>query len=226
MKLYYHPVSTASRPILLLAAEDGFKLDRQAVDLFAGEHKTPRFAAINPNCAVPVLEDGCFRLTEGSAILKYLAEFYGSPSYPSDPRARARVNALMDWFNTGFDREFGYCLVYPQAMPELAWPNAAMSAFAFARAGRAARGYLDVLDRHWLTSGGDYLGGPWPCLADYLGAAYVTIGEAIGFDLSPWKRIARWIAAMKARPSWAKVNGPFDNWSQAALAARRSLAAA
>jgi len=39
-----------------------------------GEHYQPEYVAINPNRMVPVLEDGDFRLTESSAILKYLAE--------------------------------------------------------------------------------------------------------------------------------------------------------
>ena len=74
MKLYYHPASTASRPILLFAAESGLALDLQLVDIFKGEHRQPTYAAINPNALLPVLEDDDFRLTESSAILKYLAD--------------------------------------------------------------------------------------------------------------------------------------------------------
>ena len=36
MKLYYHPASTTSRPILLFAAENGLALDMQVVDSIAG----------------------------------------------------------------------------------------------------------------------------------------------------------------------------------------------
>lgn len=226
MKLYYHPASTTCRPILLLAAEAAIPLEQRIVNLFAGEHLSERFARINPNRAVPVLEDACFRLTESSAILKYLAEVYGAPSYPSEPRARARVNALMDWFNTGFYREFGYGIVYPQVIPDQAWPDAVMNGIAIAKAERGARRYFDVLEQHWLNSAGAYLGGAEPCLADYMGAAYVTIGELVAFDLSPWPRIGRWIAAMKARPSWAQVNGAFEDWRRAARAAHRIEVAA
>ena len=66
---------------------------------------------------MPVLEDGDFRLTESSAILKYLADKIDSPAYPKDLRKRARVNEMMDWLNTGFYRDFGYGLVYPQIFP-------------------------------------------------------------------------------------------------------------
>ena len=89
----------------------------QIVDLFTGEQYQSPFEKINPSHQVPVLEDGDFRLTESSAILKYLADKAGSPAYPKDPRQRARVNERMDWFNTGFYRDFSYGFLYPQIFP-------------------------------------------------------------------------------------------------------------
>ena len=106
MKLYYHPASTTSRTILLFAAENGLALDMQVVDIFTGEHHKPAYEAINPNRLVPMLEDGDFRLTESSAILKYLADKTGSPLYPKDLQQRARVNERMDWINTQLGRDF------------------------------------------------------------------------------------------------------------------------
>jgi glutathione S-transferase len=84
MKLYYHPASTTSRPIMLFAAESGLDLEFQIIDILTGEHLQPAYVAINPNHQVPLLQDGDFRLTESSAILKYLAEKTGSRAYPTD----------------------------------------------------------------------------------------------------------------------------------------------
>lgn len=117
MKLYYSPVSTASRPILMFIADNNINVDLQLVDLMSGEHVKPPYIAMNPTGLVPMLEDGDFRLTESSAILKYLADKVGSPAYPKDLRQRARVNERMDWLNTQFYRDFGYGLVYPQLFP-------------------------------------------------------------------------------------------------------------
>jgi hypothetical protein len=64
-----------------------------------------------------MLEDGDFRLTESSAILKYLADKHDLPSYPKDSKKRAQVNEVMDWLNTQFFRDFGYGLIYPQLFP-------------------------------------------------------------------------------------------------------------
>ena len=97
MRIYYHPASTTSRPVILFAAENGIDAEFRLVDLFKGEHLQQPYEKINPNHLVPVLEDDGFRLTESSAILKYLADKIGSPAYPKDLRQRARVNERMDW---------------------------------------------------------------------------------------------------------------------------------
>ena len=80
MKLYMHPVSTATRPVRLLIAENGIKCDEEMVDLKGAHYQEP-YASINPNRMVPMLEDGDLRLTESSAILKYLADKYDLPLY-------------------------------------------------------------------------------------------------------------------------------------------------
>ena len=119
MKLYMHPVSMTSRPVRLFAAESKIAMDEQTIDLFAGEHMQPTYAGINPNCLVPMLEDDDLKLTESSAILKYLADKVGSPAYPKDLKKRAKVNEMLDWINTNFYREWGYNLCYPQMFPHL-----------------------------------------------------------------------------------------------------------
>ena len=75
------------------------------------------YTAVNPNNLVPMIEDGDLRLTESSAILKYLADKIGSPAYPKDLKQRAKVNEMMDWLNTNFYRDWAYNLCYPQLFP-------------------------------------------------------------------------------------------------------------
>jgi glutathione S-transferase len=85
MRLYYHPASTTSRIVQLFALDQGVSLEYQMVDLMSGEHLQPEFARINPNSFVPVLEDGDSRLTESSAIVKYLADKAGSFAAATPP---------------------------------------------------------------------------------------------------------------------------------------------
>lgn len=213
MKLHYFDGSTTCRPIVMFAHEAGLPLELVPVNLFTGEHKGEAYTGINPNQLVPVLEeaDG-HRLIECSAILKYLADLADHPAWPADKRARAAVNARMDWFNTGFYRVFGYGLVYGQILPDYIWSDPAMQAAALEQAAAKSRALLTVLNDHMLSDAAPFLGGAEPDLSDHLGAAYVTLGELIGFDLSPWPRVRRWIAAMKARPGWDAANGGFNAW--------------
>ncbi len=208
MKLYYHPVSTTSRPILLMAADDGIAMDYEVVDLFAGAHVQPAYTGLNPSQQVPLLEDGDFRLSESSAILKYLAEKTASTAYPKDLRQRARVNEMMDWFNTGLYRELGYGMVYPQTLPNYKREDAAVQAAHLAWGREKARRWLTILDSDLIGSN-PYLCGDQLSIADYLGVGMITLGEVTRFDYSEWKNLSRWIATMKARPTWDKVNEGF-----------------
>lgn len=220
MRLYHFDGSTTCRPVVMFAHEAGIPLDLVPVDLFAGEQVRPAYLAKNPNGKVPLLEDGRFLLTESSAILKYLAEMSGSRAYPADPQARARVNAQMDWFNTGFYRAYGYGVVYPAVMPDLAHPAPGVQEAVTAAARHESEALLRILNDHMLSDAGPFLGGAEPNLADFLGAAFVTIGEMIGEDFSSRRRVVRWIAAMKARPSWKAANAGFERWRDATLARR------
>jgi glutathione S-transferase len=211
-RLYYDPMATTCRPIMLFAAETGLDLDYSRVDLFSGEQRVPPFIRINPNAAVPVLEDGDFILTESSAILKYLAEVSGSPAYPRNPKARARINEMMDWFNTGFMRSFCYGLVYTEVLPDYRLPEPARSQLLAHNHAEAIR-RLAVLDG--LIDGRPFLCGESITIADYFAAGPVSLGELVGFDLSRWPNVARWYAAMKSRPHWFEANAGLYGWKSA-----------
>src|SRR5215831_7799895 len=209
MKLYYHPVSTTSRPIVLFANESGIDLDYQIVDLFTGAQYQPDYAAINPSSQVPVLEDGDFRLTESSAILKYLADKIVSPAYPTDLRKRARVNERMDWLNTGFYRDFSYGFVYPQIFPFMRRPDEKVQAGTLAWGKDLALKWLKVLDGSLIGPRSAYLCGNEITIADYLGAMMILGGEAIDCKFAAYPNISRWLGNMKGLKSWAKVNDAF-----------------
>jgi len=51
-------------------------------------------------------------------------------------------------------------------------------------------------------------------IADYFGAALVTLGELIGCDLAAYPNITRWLNNMKKLKSWPQVNEVFDGFKQ------------
>ncbi len=210
MKLYANPVSPASRAVMLFAAEAEIDLDVRVIDLSTGEQCQPAFQAINPIGLVPVLEDGDFRLTESSAILKYLAETAGSPAYPADLRERARVNEAMDWCNANLYRDLGFNLVYPQIFPHH-HRRSAEGTDAAVEWGRQRTGHwLGILDRHVIGPDARHLCLGRPTIADFLGAGLTTLADVIRFDFSPYPNVTRWLDGMRALPSWRSVNAGFQ----------------
>ena len=209
MKLYGDPISTTCRPVLLLAAESGADLKLELVELFKGAHMQPDFAKINPSRQVPVLEDDGFTLSESSAILKYLADKIGSPAYPKDLKKRAKVNEMMDWFNTGLYRDFGYGFIYAQVFPHQKREGEAAQAAQLAFAREKAKGWLKVLDENLLGPNKTFLVGDQVTIADYFGACLLTAGELVRCDFKQWPNISRWLNNMRSLPNWAKVHEQF-----------------
>jgi glutathione S-transferase len=209
MKLYMHPVSMTSRPVRLFIAESGMKVDEQLVDLMTGEHYKEPFASINPNRLVPVLEDGDLRLTESSAILKYLADRIDSPAYPKDLKQRAKVNEMMDWLNTNFYRDYAYGFIYPQVFPHHRRPSDEMQSGTVAWGKERTEGWLRLLNDYWIGPTKRYLCGDRITIADYFGSGLVTLGEVVGCDFAGYPNIKRWLDNMKQLPSWPKVNEVF-----------------
>lgn len=206
MKLYMHPVSMTSRPVILFIAENGIDVEQQIVDLMTGEHHKEPFVSINPNRLVPVLQDGDLRLTESSAILKYLAEKIDSPAYPKDLKKRAKVNEIMDWFNTNFYRDFGYGMAYPQIFPHHKRPTDDVQNATITWGKERAENWLRILNDYWIGPDKQYLCGDQITIADYFGACLTTLGEIIRCDFSKFPNVNRWLDNVKKLKSWPKVN--------------------
>ena len=212
MKLYMHPVSTVSRPVRLFLAENSIQVEEEIVDLFSGAHHQEPYASLNPNRLVPMLEDGDLRLTESSAILKYLADKYDLPSYPKDIKKRAKVNEMMDWLNTGFYRDFGYGVIYPQIFAHHRRRSDEAHDGTIAWGCEGAKKWLRTLNDHWLGTGNRYLCGNEITIADYFGAGLVSSGELIGCDFADYPNIQRWLDTVKALKSWDRVNEVFSGF--------------
>jgi len=209
MKLYYHPVSTVCRPIMLFAEEHALDLDYQVIDLFRGEHLDDAFAAINPSRQVPVLVDGNYQLTESTAILRYLAGECGSSGYPADLRCRSRVDERLDWFNTGLYRDLGYGFIYPQVFANHRREDAKVNAAVVDWGRDKANAWLRILDAHLIGPTQPFVCGDEISIADYFGAGVLSLGEVIGLDYRGHQYVSRWFQRMKARSSWAKVHELF-----------------
>jgi len=82
MKLHTSLRAPNPRRVDMFLMEKGITaIEREVYDLNAGEHRSPKFAAMNPIARVPVLEldDGRF-LAESRAICSYLEYLYPEPN--------------------------------------------------------------------------------------------------------------------------------------------------
>ena len=215
MKLYMHPVSTVSRPVRLLIAEKSLPVEEEVVDLFTGAHRQEPYISKNPNALVPMLEDGDLRLTESSAILKYLGDRFDLPEYPKDLRARAKVNEAMDWFMANFYKDWAYNLVYPQLFPHHKRRSDECHSGTIDWGVQKTAHWLGLLESYWLGDGRTYLTGGQITVADYLGACILSIAEIVRYDLAAYPKTAAWYARMKALPHWAEVNAPIAGYADA-----------
>jgi len=208
-----HPASTTSRPVRLLIAEFGLDVDEELVDLMTGAHHQEPFATFNPNRLVPVLEDGDMKLTESSAILKYLADKYDLPVYPKDLKTRAKVNEVMDWVNSNFYRDWGYNLVYPQLFPHHTRPSEEGQKVTLEWGRAKSQFWLQVMNDYWLAGGKNWLVGDSATIADYFAGSVVAAGDLLHIDFSKYPNVKKWLANVKGIKNWGKVSEQLDGFA-------------
>jgi len=87
--------SSASYRVRIALESLGLSYTREAVDLLAGEQRTPEHRARNPQGLVPALLVDGHMLTQSLAIIEYLAETRPQARFLSaDPLGRQRVRTL------------------------------------------------------------------------------------------------------------------------------------
>jgi len=199
MRLYYHPISTCSRRVLMTAHHLGAEVDLAFVDLAKGQQNTPEFLKLNPNHRVPVLEHDGFVLWESYAIMQYLADMIPEQTlYPTNARARANVNRWLFWCGQDF-------------MPGLSilnWENSIKTLVGIGVADpiEVARGeglvveaakILDdhLVDREWICESG-------LSLADFAIAAPLADQHRAKFPVTALPNLQRWLKQVQALDAW------------------------
>jgi glutathione S-transferase len=199
MRLYYHPLSTCSRRVLMTVHALDSEVDLVLVDLFKGEQKSPPFAKLNPNLRVPVLEHDGFVLWESYAIMQYLADRSpGQTLYPDNPRLRADVNRWLFWCGQDF-------------MPGVAilnWENSikTLAGIGPADPDEVARGEgllaqaASILENH--LDRREWICGSSLSLADFAIAAPLADQDRAGFPVTELPNLQRWLQRVQVLDAW------------------------
>ncbi|MEP9378454.1 glutathione S-transferase family protein [Aquabacter sp. CN5-332] len=193
LKLYSTQSSGNSYKVRLLLAKLGLPFELIEVDIFAGEHRTPDFLALNPEGRVPLLEleDGAI-LAESNAILFYLAE--GTPLLPADKLKRAEA---LRW------------MFFEQNNHE---PGIAQARFWLrqVRGGRELRthdadrwmeegyGALKIMERH--LAGRRFFVDGGLTIADLALYPHTLVAPEGDFDLQSFPEVRRWLQRVADEP--------------------------
>jgi maleylacetoacetate isomerase len=203
VRLYtYFRSSTAFRARIALNLK-GLKYDAAFVHLAKGEHREPRYAAVNRQALLPTLEDGDARLNQSLAIIEYLEERYPQPPLlPGDAPGRARVRSLS---------LLTACEIHP---------------LANLRTLQHLRNYLGQNEdqvnawcRHWIGDGlakleaelagdartGKYSHGDSPTMADCCLVPQVFSAQRFKCDLAPYPTVTRVFDACMKLDAFARA---------------------
>ena len=186
VRIHHFPKSGHAHRALVFAKLAGIAHEAVLVDLAAGEHKTERFLAMNPNGQVPVVEDGETVVSDANAILVYLARKYAPNWLPNDPLGEANVQR---WLTLAAGEiAFGSC-----AARLITVFGAPLDAdFAATTAAKAMQKLEAGLD------GRDWLVGNRPTIADVAAYSYTAHAPEGNVSLEPYPNIRAWIARFEA----------------------------
>jgi glutathione S-transferase len=180
------------RKVLWACAEINLPFEREDWGTGFKSTDTPEFLAMNPNAMVPVIQDGDFTLWESNTIIRYLVTRYGEASlYPTEAKARARIDQWIDWQASDLNRSWSYAFMsLVRHSPSHQDPHALA-------AGRAdwCR-HMQILERQ-LASTGAYVAGDTFSLAD------IPIGLSVN----------RWFETPLDHPHLPAVNDYYERLS-------------
>ncbi len=190
MKLYFSPGACSLSPHIVLR-EAGLPFTLEKVDLYkkltadGGD-----FRGINPKGYVPVLEtDEGVRLTEGPAIVQYLAD-KAPGAQLAPPNGSIERYQLIEWLN------FISTEVHKSYSP-LFNPAASEDTKSAARDAIGKRyGYLNEV-----LGGRDYLLGSAFSVADVYLFVVTNWAQAVKLDLAPYPHLQAFQARIGARPA-------------------------
>ncbi len=189
MKLYFSPGACSLSPHIVLR-EAGAKFDLEQVDNKTKKTKSGAdFWQINPKGYVPVLElDDGQRLTEGPAIVQYIADQYPNAGLlpPCGSFDRYRVQEWLNFITSEVHKSFGPLFrdTTPAEYKSIAKENIAKR-----------YGYLEKhLAKH------QYLHGEKFGVSDAYLFTVSNWMKRVGMDIGEWPNVKAYVERIAARP--------------------------
>ena len=199
IRFYFHPTPNPAKVALFLE-ETGLAYELVPVDTRKGEQHAPDFLKVNPNAKLPAIVDtdgpggGPARVFDSTAILLYLAEKTGQ--FLGAPADKPELLSWLMFIATGLGPFSGQAVHFQHMAPE-------KLPYAIKRYRREVERHYRVLDTH--LEGREYLAGDTYTIADMSGWGWLERAPRVlpseGETLAAFPNIARWYAAIDARPA-------------------------
>ncbi|ONF97614.1 glutathione binding-like protein [Sphingomonas jeddahensis] len=194
--LHYWPTPNGHK-ITLFLEEAGLDYVIKPVNIGTGDQFKPDFLKIAPNNRMPAIVDHApadggepVSVFESGAILLYLAEKTGKFG-GGDVRARAEINQWLMWQMGGLGPMLGQNHHFRNYAPEKV-------PYAIDRYLKETNRLYGVLDRRLADRA--FVAGAEYSIADMASYPWI-LPDAQGQDLADFPNLARWHAAIKARPA-------------------------
>ena len=181
--------------------EIGAPYTYRPVNIRQGEQRLPAFLALNPNGKVPVIIDSegpngqPITITESAAILIYLAEKFGR-LIPESATGKVSMFEWLFFHAAGLGPAFGQSGYFQKLASEKI--PAAIERF-HGEAKRTMKVLDDRLSQVAYLAGDDY------SIADIASFGWIWRREFAGIDFEEAPHVARWYAAIEARPATTRA---------------------
>jgi GST-like protein len=198
---FYALTSPNVRKIFIMLEEVELAYNAIPVDVWKGDNYSPEFRKVNPNGKIPVIVDHdgpggrAFTLIESGAILMYLADKTGR-FLPKETAPRYEVLQWLMIQLTGVGPNFGQLTHFKLFAP----PG---NEYSLSRFQTEVRRLYDVLEARLATCA--YLGGPDYSIADIATYPWAANHQRQGVSFADKPNLARWHAAIAARPAVARA---------------------
>lgn len=197
IQFYGDSISGNCYKLQLVCSELGADYVWHEMDILAGDTRTPRFLALNPNGKVPVLvlADGRV-LPESNAILSYLAD--GSALAGADRYAKANILQWLffeQYSHEPFIATSRFIVKYLKNPPDRQTDLAAKRPGGY--------GALTVMEQQLQTQ--DFIANNEYSIADIALYAYTHVAHEGGFELDDYPYIREWLQRVEDRPRYVPM---------------------
>lgn len=192
MKLFTYATSPYARKARMVLEYKGLACETAERCYSLDRKEDLRQASERAEVPVLVLDDARV-ISDSTIICEYLEDAYPKPPvFPADPYERARMRAIEDLCDRGFDATaFGYFLGLVRSSER--------ESAAIKDAGRAEfRSLLARLERE--LGGREYFCGVTPTVADFAAICHVPMARAMRLKMDEFPALAAWEKRMRAMP--------------------------